>query len=173
MIVIKKSDITKESCDAIVNAANSMLAGGGGVDGAIHRTAGPLLRKECQKIIEKIKYLEPGNAVITPAFDIKSVKYIIHTVGPVWRGGKFNEASILGKCYESCFKIAIDNQIKTIAFPSISTGAYGYPIELASDIALKFAFRYKDFFERIIFVLFSDYDLMVYEREYKKYEQID
>jgi len=169
MIVIKKSDITKEISDAIVNAANSRLSGGGGVDGAIHRLAGPLLYKECQKIIQKIKYLEPGNAVITPAFDIKNVKYIIHTVGPIWRGGGFNESSILERCYESCFKIAVDNQIKTIAFPSISTGAYGYPIELAAPIALKSAFKYKDLFEKIIFVLFSDYDLMVYEKEYKKY----
>jgi len=169
MIIIKKSDITKEKCDAIVNAANSKLCGGGGVDGAIHRASGPKLYEECQKIIEKIKYLEPGNAVITPAFEIKDVKYIIHTVGPIWRGGRFNESSILSKCYESCFKIAIENNIKTIAFPSISTGAYGYPIELAAPIAIKSAFLYENFFEKIIFVLFSDYDLLVYEREYKKY----
>jgi len=169
-VIIKKSDITRENVDAIVNAANSLLCGGGGVDGAIHRAAGPLLLERCKEIISKIKRLDPGGAVITESFGIKNVKYIIHTVGPVWRGGSYNEEYTLFKCYENSFKLAMDNKIKTISFPSISTGAYGYPVEKASLIAIKSAIKFNGYFDEIHFVLFSDYDLKVYEREFKKYE---
>lgn len=167
-IVIKKGDITFEDVDAIVNAANSHLCGGGGVDGAIHRAAGPKLLEECQKIISKIGYLEPGGAVITPAYNIKSVKYIIHTVGPIWRGGGFGEAEVLKKAYTNSLMIAKDNNIKTISFPSISTGAYGYPIEQAASVAISTLMDYLSFFDEIRMVLFSDNDFMIYEKEYKK-----
>ncbi|MGC8866742.1 MAG: macro domain-containing protein [Elusimicrobiales bacterium] len=167
-IVIKKGDITLESVDAIVNAANSYLSGGGGVDGAIHRAAGPRLYEECKKIISSIKYLEPGGAVITPAFNIKTVKYIIHTVGPIWRGGKNNEAKILENAYLNSLNIAKQNNINTISFPSISTGAYGYPVEEACKIALSVISRNIDFFDEIRMVLFSDRDFEIYKTEYER-----
>lgn len=167
-IIIKKGDITHEIVDAIVNAANSQLCGGGGVDGAIHRAAGPNLHKKCMEIISKIGYLEPGGAVITPAYDMKNVRYIIHTVGPIWRGGYYGEDKILENAYSNSLKLALENSIKTIAFPSISTGAYGYPIELASAIAIRTLKKYIDFFDEIRMVLFSDNDLKVYESRYNE-----
>lgn len=169
-ITIKKSDITKESVDAIVNAANSSLSGGGGVDGAIHKAAGPELIIECQKIISKIKKLNTGEAVITPAYNIKNVKYIIHTVGPIWQGGNFEEDKKLAKCYLNSAKIAAQNGLKSIAFPSISTGAYGYPVEKAAAVAVKTIMNLKENLDEIRMILFSDYDLGIYEREFKKYE---
>ncbi|MEF3280470.1 MAG: macro domain-containing protein [Elusimicrobiota bacterium] len=172
-IIIKKGDITKENVDAIVNAANSSLSGGGGVDGAIHRAAGPELSKKCFEIIKKIKVLSPGECVITPAYNISNVKYIIHTVGPIWRGGDFNEENILRSCYENCFKLARANNIKTIAFPSISTGAYGYPVEKAAKIAIRSAISNKEFFDKIILITFSDFDFNVYEKEIGNYENWD
>lgn len=169
-IVLKKGDITLETVDAIVNAANSRLSGGSGVDGAIHKAAGPKLMEKCREIIFKIKYLNTGEAVITPAYNIKTVKYIIHTVGPIWRGGGFGEDELLKKAYESSLKIAIENNVKTIAFPSISTGAYGYPVEDAAKIALGILRKYRDFFDEIRMVLFSDRDFDIYEREFRKDE---
>lgn len=170
MIIIKKSDITKENVEAIVNAANSRLCGGGGVDGAIHRAAGPQLHKKCSEIISHIKFLPPGECVITPAYEIKNVKYIIHTVGPVWYGGDRGEEEILRKCYINCFKTAYENNIKTIAFPSISTGAYGYPIELACKIAIAQSLKNEKNFDKIILVSFSDYDYQTYKKEFEGYE---
>ncbi len=169
-LVIKKGDITLESADAIVNAANSYLSGGGGVDGAIHKAAGPKLYEECRKIISTIKYLEPGKAVITPAFNIKNVKYIIHTVGPIWRGGKSAEAEILKNAYISSLNIAKQYNLRVISFPSISTGAYGYPVEQAAKIAVGVLKRNVDFFDEIRMVLFSDRDFEIYEKEYIKNE---
>lgn len=169
MIEIKKGDITCEVVDAIVNAANPWLCGGGGVDGAIHRSAGPMLYEKCREIIKSIKRLDTSKAVITPAYNIKNVKYIIHTVGPVWRGGDCGEEEALKMCYENSMKLAIENNIKTIAFPSISTGAYGYPVELASPVAVKSLFKFIKDFEKIVMVLFSDYDFEVYKKEFGKY----
>ncbi len=131
-------DITEQRVDAIVNAANSRLMGGGGVDGAIHRAAGPELHRECMEIIRKIVRLEHGNAVYTRAGRMKErgIRWIIHTVGPVWRGGKHGEPEILERCYRNSMKLAREIGARTMAFPSISTGAYGYPVEKAAKIAL-------------------------------------
>lgn len=169
-IIIKKSDITAESVDAIVNAANHFLSGGGGVDGAIHKAAGPELIMECRKIISKIKKLNTGEAVITPAYNIKNVKYIIHTVGPIWRGGDYEEDKKLAECYLNSVKIAAQNGLKSVAFPSISTGAYGYPVEKAAVVAIKTIMNLKEKVDEIRMVLYSDYDFEIYEREFKKYE---
>ncbi len=161
-----KGDITDMDTVAIVNAANSSLMGGGGVDGAIHRAAGPGLNAECARIGS----CKTGQAVITSGCNLKA-KYIIHTVGPVWRGGTYNEADLLASCYKSSLKLAEDNGIKTIAFPSISTGIYGYPIEQAADIAVKSVadhLKNGSKIEKVTFVLFSDADYKTYVVAYKK-----
>jgi O-acetyl-ADP-ribose deacetylase (regulator of RNase III) len=129
-------DITDEETDAIVNAANSSLLGGGGVDGAIHGAAGPKLLAECRKVRDRRGSLPPGQAVTTPAGNLKA-KYVIHTVGPVWNGGKLNEPQILESCYSSAMDEANRNHCLSISFPSISTGAFRYPLELAAPIALR------------------------------------
>ncbi len=130
-VVLKVGDITKEKVDAIVNAANSRLLGGGGVDGAIHRAAGPSLLEECRKI----GWCDPGDAVVTGAGNL-SARYVIHTVGPVWRGGTKNEQKVLENAYISSLKRAMEKKAKTVAFPAISTGAYGFPVELAAPTSL-------------------------------------
>jgi O-acetyl-ADP-ribose deacetylase (regulator of RNase III) len=130
-ITIVKGDITEQKVDAIVNAANPMLLGGGGVDGAIHRAAGPGLRDACKKL----HGCKPGDAKITGGY-LLPARHVIHTVGPVWQGGMMGEALTLASCYRKCLRLAAENGIKSIAFPSISTGAYSYPAELASRIAL-------------------------------------
>ncbi|MBI9079855.1 MAG: macro domain-containing protein [Pseudodesulfovibrio sp.] len=135
-LFIRLGDITTLEVDAVVNAANSRLAGGGGVDGAIHRTAGLReLREACQAIIADIGLLPPGEAVITPGFKLPA-KYIIHTVGPIWRGGTVDEPKLLKNAYMNSLKLAQKHDITTIAFPAISCGAYGYPVEEAAHIAL-------------------------------------
>ncbi len=131
-LVLKVGDLTEEDTDAIVNAANPSLLGGGGVDGAIHRKAGPKILEECKKI----GHCEPGNAVITTGGNLKT-KYIIHTVGPVYIDGRHNEAEILKNAYTNSLTLAKNYKIKTIAFPSISTGAYGYPANEASKVAIE------------------------------------
>lgn len=131
-IEILVGDITKQNVDAIVNAANTTLLGGGGVDGAIHTAAGPELLKEC----EKLGGCSTGKAKITKGFNLPA-KWVIHTVGPVWSGGQYNEKFVLTSCYQNCLKLAEEYQIKTLAFPSISTGAYRFPITEASEIALR------------------------------------
>lgn len=135
-LIIRQGDITTLEVGAIVNAANSRLAGGGGVDGAIHRAAGlPKLREACEAIIAEIGSLPPGEAVITPGFDLPA-SHIIHTVGPMWRGGTHDEPRLLANAYGNSLRLAHDNDIKTIAFPAISCGVYGYPVEDAARIAL-------------------------------------
>jgi len=137
-IKLVEGDITKEKVDAIVNAANSSLMGGGGVDGAIHRTAGPKLLEECKKI-RKEKYpngLPTGKAVITKGYNLPS-KFVIHTVGPIYKGGNYNEPELLAQCYKNCLELAKENGLKSISFPAISTGAYGYPLNEAADIAIQ------------------------------------
>jgi O-acetyl-ADP-ribose deacetylase len=128
-------DITVEKVEAIVNAANSGLMGGGGVDGAIHRAGGPAIVEECRKIVANIGRLPAGKAVITGAGKM-AARYVIHTVGPVWHGGNSHEADILASCYTECLKLASAHGIRSIAFPAISTGIYGYPAGEAAQIAV-------------------------------------
>ncbi len=130
-----QGDITTADVDAVVNAANSRLAGGGGVDGAIHRACGPQLLEACQVIVAKQGNLPPGQAVITPGFNMRA-PHVIHTVGPIWRGGNADEESILHSAYTSCIRLAQDNGLQSMAFPAISCGVYGFPVNLAATIAL-------------------------------------
>ena len=136
-IEVVEGDITEQAVDAIVNAANTTLLGGGGVDGAIHRAAGPELLEECRKL----GGCATGQAEITKGYRLPA-KWVIHTVGPVWRDGQHGEDELLASCYRSCFALAEEHGIHTIAFPSISTGAYGFPIERASRIAVREAKKF-------------------------------
>jgi len=157
-IVIKFGDITKETVDAVVNAANEGLRGGGGVDGAIHRAAGPSLMRECRKIGE----CRTGDAVLTGAGDLRAAM-VIHAVGPVWKGGASGEPELLRSAYERSFSIARQAGARTIAFPAISAGAYGYPIEEAAAIALDESMKFKDSFDEIHLICFSERDTKVYQ----------
>ena len=130
-----RGDITREATDAIVNAANSSLLGGGGVDGAIHRAGGPAILAECKAIRASQGECPPGEAVVTTGGRLPA-RYVIHTVGPVWRGGDRGEPEILASCYRISLRLAVENGVRSIAFPSISTGAYGYPVEKAAPLAL-------------------------------------
>jgi O-acetyl-ADP-ribose deacetylase (regulator of RNase III) len=168
-----KGDITDLEADAIVNAANSTLLGGGGVDGAIHRKGGPKILEEC-KLIRATEWpdgLPTGKAVMTSGGNLKA-KHVIHTVGPVWLGGFHVEAELLKQAYRNTLKLAVSKGIRTIAFPSISTGAYGYPIEEASRVALgtvKVLLENEDKLEKVIFVLFSDEAFEVYLKTAEMY----
>ena len=147
-------DITLQATDAIVNAANSSLLGGGGVDGAIHRGAGPELLAECRSL----GGCATGDAKVTKGYRLKA-KYVIHTVGPVWHGGTQDEEEALARCYRSCFAIARDRHLRTIAFPSISTGAYGFPVDRASGIAvreIRAAVRANPELEKVLIVAFDE-----------------
>ncbi len=161
-----KGDLTDSEADAIVNAANSTLLGGGGVDGAIHRKGGPKILEEC-KLIRETEWpdgLPTGKAVITSGGNLKA-KHVIHTVGPVWMGGFHVEAELLKQAYRNTLKLAASKGIRTIAFPSISTGAYGYPVEEASRVALSTVNSFlenQDKIEKVTFVLFSDKIYEVY-----------
>jgi O-acetyl-ADP-ribose deacetylase (regulator of RNase III) len=160
-IQIIKGDIVTQRVDAIVNAANNSLLGGGGVDGAIHRAAGPELLKECRML----GGCATGDAKRTHAYKLPA-SYVIHTVGPIWRGGQQDEAHLLASCYSRCFELAQELKLRSIAFPSISTGAYGYPIREACRIALSEALLYRELtsstLNEIRFVLFNDTDLQIY-----------
>lgn len=158
MIRVVRADITTLVVDAIVNAANTTLLGGGGVDGAIHRAAGPELKAHCATL----GGCPTGEARITPGFRLP-VKWVIHTVGPVWRGGTNEEATLLASCYRNAFELAAGHGVRTIAFPSISTGAYGYPREEAACIAVSVMRAYEDRFDDIIACCFSEADKQLYE----------
>jgi len=158
MITIKRGDITKEDVDVIVNAANTRLAGGGGVDGAIHSAAGVSVMEECRKI----GGCKTGEAVITNAGKLKARK-IIHTPGPVWHGARRGEPGLLNKCYENSFILAKEHNLRSIAFPAISTGVYGYPIYEAAKIALEAGRRFEGDFDEIRYVCFSEDDYETYK----------
>ncbi len=151
---IERGDITRQQVDAIVNAANSSLLGGGGVDGAIHRAAGPGLREECATL----GGCRTGDAKITGGHNLPA-RWVIHTVGPIWHGGRDDEDELLASCYRRCFALAAEHGVRTIAFPSISTGAYGFPVDRASRIALReieTALRANPELERVVVVCFDD-----------------
>jgi len=159
-ILLVKDDITKMKVDAIVNAANSRLVGGGGVDGAIHRAAGPELLKECRLL----KGCLTGSAKITKAYNLPS-DFVIHAVGPVWRGGNSNEVELLKSCYTTSLKIANSQNLKSIAFPNISTGIYGFPKEEATKIAVNAVKQFlieSNSFEQVFFVCFDEENYEIY-----------
>ena len=163
-LTLVQDDITQQDVDIIVNAANSSLMGGGGVDGAIHRAGGPQILEECKAYVAKHGSLPTGEAMITSGGKLKA-KFVVHTVGPVWHGGTNREDELLANAYRNSLKVAVENNVKTIAFPSISTGIYGFPIERASKIALKSVKLFlKDgcFLKEIRFVTFSKNDFDVY-----------
>lgn len=154
-------DITRQQVDAIVNAANSSLLGGGGVDGAIHRAAGPQLLAECRNL----GGCPTGQAKITRGYNLPA-KHVIHTVGPVWHGGSSDEDQLLENCYRNSLKLAVEQGVRTIAFPSISTGIYGFPIERASRIAVKTVKAFleqEEKIDKVLFVCFGQHDYQVYQ----------
>jgi O-acetyl-ADP-ribose deacetylase (regulator of RNase III) len=158
VIVVKRGDITLEDVDVIVNAANTGLRGGGGVDGAIHRAAGPSVMEECRRI----GGCSTGQAVLTAAGKLKAKK-IIHTAGPVWHGGRRREPELLRDSYRNSFRLASENGLRTIAFPAISTGVYGYPKREAALIAIAAGREFEKDFDEIRFVCFSDEDVAIYQ----------
>jgi len=163
MIEIVKTDITTLHVDAIVNAANNSLLGGGGVDGAIHRAAGPELLEACRPL----GGCPTGEARITPGFNLPA-RFVIHTVGPVWQGGADGEQALLENAYRNSFDLALANVVRTIAFPAISTGVYGYPKQQAADVAIRQMLAYDDKFERIVAACFSEQDKALYEAAYQQ-----
>lgn len=163
-LLLKQGDITLEDVDAIVNAANSTLMGGGGVDGAIHRAGGPAILDECKRIRHKQGALPTGEAVITTGGRLIA-RHVIHTVGPVWRGGTQNEEKLLANAYRNSLQIAVKNHLASIAFPSISTGIYGFPIVRAAEIALTTVLAFvktETSLEGVRYITFSETDYGVY-----------
>ncbi|MFQ5996539.1 MAG: O-acetyl-ADP-ribose deacetylase [Dehalococcoidales bacterium] len=155
---IIQGDITQQATDAIVNAANSSLMGGGGVDGAIHRAGGPAILEECKQIVARQGRLPTGKAVITTGGNLKA-RHVIHTVGPIWQGGGKGEVELLESAYRESLKLAAENNLTSVSFPSISTGAYGYPVEEASRIALRAVISFLGesitSIKEVVFVLFG------------------
>jgi O-acetyl-ADP-ribose deacetylase (regulator of RNase III) len=163
-VEIVQGDITKQVVDAIVNAANTSLLGGGGVDGAIHRAAGPELLEETRQI----GGCPTGEARVSKGYRLPA-KWVIHTVGPVWAGGHKNEDNLLAHCYKNSFMAAVEKGVKTIAFPSISTGAYGFPLDRATEIALKETKQFLESeksIEKVVFVCFGDKVFKTYQDTY-------
>ena len=157
-IEVVRGDITKLSVDAIVNAANSSLMGGGGVDGAIHRAGGKKILEECIEIVNRQGECKTGQAVITSGGNLPA-KFIIHTVGPVWHGGKDNEEKLLADCYSNSLKLAVEHQCNTIAFPNISTGIYGFPKDKAAIISINNVVTFLEnngLIKKVVFVCFDD-----------------
>lgn len=166
VIEVVKGDITKQNVDAVVNAANSSLLGGGGVDGAIHRAGGPALLEECRQIRAQQGGCPTGEAVLTTGGNLPA-KYVIHTVGPVWHGGRDNEPQLLASCYRNSLRIAAEQQLQSIAFPNISTGVYGYLKEAAAEVAVQAVKSYlqeqETSLQRVVFVCFEDENYSLYE----------
>ena len=164
MIEVLKGDITKIEVDAIVNAANTSLLGGGGVDGAIHKVGGTAILEDCQKIRSKQGGCKVGEAVITTAGKLPA-KFVIHTVGPVWNNGKNNEEKLLASAYLNSLQLAIDNQVQSISFPNISTGIYKFPKHIAANIAIKTVSDFlttTDKIKKVIFVCFDEENYKIY-----------
>ena len=166
-IEIIRGDITKQKVDVIVNAANSSLMGGGGVDGAIHDAGGPVILEECRKIVSRQGECPTGHAVITTGGNLFA-KFVIHTVGPVWRGGKNNEPEKLSNCYKNSLRLAVEYDLETIAFPNISTGIYGYPKKEAAQIAVATVSKYfqkghnGSSIRKVYFVCFDEENFQLY-----------
>ncbi|MEJ7679496.1 MAG: O-acetyl-ADP-ribose deacetylase [Segetibacter sp.] len=167
LIKLLKGDITKLKTDAIVNAANSSLLGGGGVDGAIHRAGGPMILEECMQIRNRQGGCKTGEAVITTGGNLPAKK-VIHTVGPVYNGGKNNEAALLANCYKNSLQLAADNALKTIGFSNISTGVYGYPKKEAAAIAVEavkgFINTHPNVIDEVIFICYDDENYLIYQQ---------
>jgi O-acetyl-ADP-ribose deacetylase len=165
-----QGDITTQTTDAIVNAANSSLMGGGGVDGAIHRAGGPAILEECRQIVSRQGRLPAGKAVVTGGGNLQA-KYVIHTVGPIWRGGHGGEPELLASAYRESLQLAASKGMESVSFPSISTGAYGYPAEQAAVIALGAVIdflRQDGRLKEVIFVLFDSGTCRIYEEALKR-----
>lgn len=164
-LTVKLGDITEQTTDAIVNAANSGLMGGGGVDGAIHRAGGPAILEECKEIVARQGRLPAGKAVITTGGNLKAA-YVIHTVGPVWHGGDRGEPDILASAYRESLLLAAEKKLTSISFPSISTGVYGYPVEKAAVVATQtvkeFLTSQESSVQKVVFVLFDSKTYTVY-----------
>ena len=162
---IIKGDITQQDTDAIVNAANPGLMGGGGVDGAIHRAGGPAILEECKQIVARQGRLSSGKAVITSGGNLKT-RYVIHTVGPIWHGETRNEADLLASAYQESLKVAAEKHLGSISFPSISTGAYGYPVDAAAKVAIEavssFLRNNVTSITKVVFVLFDSATFATY-----------
>ncbi len=174
-LVLVQGDITQQEVEAIVNAANPDLTPGGGVSGAIHRAGGPAVTAAAARIRQERGPLPTGAAVITPGGNLPA-RYVIHTVGPVWRGGTHHEPELLAQAYRSCLSLAVQQGLRTLAFPSISTGAYGYPIEQAAEVALR---TVRDFLrenpgqlEEVRFVLFSAADFRAYRAAWARVQGV-
>lgn len=164
-VSVIQGDITKQATEAIVNAANPSLMGGGGVDGAIHRVGGPAILEQCRKIVARQGRLPTGRAAITTGGNLKA-QYVIHTVGPIWHGGSGNEAELLRSAYYECLKLASENNLGSISFPSVSTGAYGYPVDQAAEIAVSIVVSFlreqATSLKEVVFVLFDSRTYQAY-----------
>ena len=158
VLELAEGDITQQDTEAIVNAANNSLLGGGGVDGVIHRAAGPQLLATCKAL----DGCQTGQAKITPGFNLPA-RWVVHTVGPVWQGGQHHEAELLDSCYQVSFGLALQQQVRSIAFPAISTGVYGFPKQQAAEIAIAAMRQYETQFDEIIACCFSHEDRELYE----------